>query len=308
MWAVLWVVGCTSTKDGEQTLSGDLVFTDENNYSYDGSLEVESTQVKELTDVFVDWSGLSVDMRGRDVVPSEIDQALLIAFGPTQEEVLDLIVVNDLMMADVQDYRLFTNAEGSTSAWLSQFTVLGNEFDPTTDLRARDDVGAWAIALQDEVDGRTDFLALAFMEPVAETENSEITIGDQTTTLNFDVDLGEALETAEDLQYTLDWSAVTLQASGKAFDPLRADRLFIGHVDMETDAEIEEVFVELMEVADELYRMDVYAETSADLSEATDDAGVAFPGFSAGGSWILGIECTVCTSPAPVLLSRVIVR
>lgn len=291
----------------DKVLSGDLVFTDANNYGYTGTLEVESTDVKVAHDVEIDWSGLTTDLRGRAVVPEEIDKLLLIAFGPEPDDVLAQISANDVKQSDVHDYRLFTNSEGVSSTSLSAFSVLGNDFQPEDDLVVREDVGTWAIALQDEVDDRDDILALAFMNLLEDTENSQVSFHDETTVLNFDATLGEALETGEDLTYTLDWSEVTLQAGGTPFDPLEADRLFLGHVSMESDADIEANFVQLLEVADQVYQLGVYGETSADLALATDDDGVAFPGFTTGGSWIVGIECTTCTSPAPVLLARVTV-
>lgn len=289
----------------ETTLTGDLVMTDDNNYSYTGTLDVVSTDVESATDILVDWSALTTDLRGRAVTPAEVDQLLLIAFGPGQEEILAEISANQLKQSDVHDYRLFMNSAGVTSASLSEFSVLGNSFVPEDDLIERDDVGTWAIAVQDEVDGRDDILALAFLQPVVGAGVTDLVIDASSTTLDFDATLGDSLETAEDLDYTLDWSAVTKQAGGAAFDVLEADRLFIGHTSLTSDEEIEENFVQLLDTADELYRLEVYGETSADLSLAVDDAGTAFPGFSEGGSWIIGIECTTCTSPAPVLLSRV---
>lgn len=300
--------GCKDKGDDTAALTGDLVFTDATNYTYTGSLDVPLTTVNELTDATVDWSGLTEDIRGREVVPSEIDQLTLVAFVDTREEVLAAIASNSLAQSSVADFRLFTNADAGTTALLSEFAVLGNYFDPAEDLAFSESKQAWAVLVQQERDERMDIESLTFLDLVASGGSDTITIGNDSAALDFQATLGEDLETRAGLSYTLDWSGLTVDGGGQPFDPLRADRLFLGHVSYETDAEIEAGFISLLEDADALYTMDVYAETYADLSLAVAEDGSSFPGFSEGGSWLVGVECTVCPSPAPVMLARVQVR
>lgn len=308
MLSLLGLLACVGSGDGSDdtaALSGDLVMTDASNYRYTGTLDVDAVPVTAGQDANVDWSALDADLRGRSIVASEMDQALLVAFVSDQEEILANIANNDLAQSDVADYRLFQNTDGRTSVALSEFSVLGNDFDPASELVDREGVGSRAVLLQREVDDRMDSATLVFLDVVDSGGEATVVVDDLTARLDFQAQFGDPLQTRAGLSYTLDWSAVTLDGGGGSFDPLRADRLFVGHVAEEGEAELQAEFLTLLDEADQIYHEDVYAETWADLGLATDASGASFPGFSEGGTWLVGVECTVCPSPAPVLLSRV---
>ncbi len=291
-------------------VDGDIALVDANNYSYTGLITVPPVVVNEATDARVDWSELSMDMRGRPLDPTAVDDLLLVGFVKPQEEVLAEIVQGIPPMSIVGDYRLFTNSEGATEAMLSDFAVLGNAFNPEDELVSDGSIESWAVIVQQETEVRTEALMLAFLELVPSGGSDTIMIENESADLDFDVTLGQNALTSEGLSYTLDWSGVSLDGVGEPFDPLRANNLFVGHIDVETDEEIVAGFLTLLEDADAYYTQDVYGETSADLSLCLDAAGQPFPGFSAGGSWIVGVECTSssCLSPAPMLFTRVEVR
>lgn len=303
------LAGCTSDKeDSGSALSGDLVLTDSENYVYAGVLDVDAVAVDAGQDLTVDWSALGTDLRGRPVVPVDVAQLVLVAFVPSQTEVLAAVAANNLPQSDVADYRLFLNDDGVSSALLSEFSILGNDFDPSVELVDRDGIGSRAVIVEDVVEGRTDILSLIFLTLVDSGGAASANIDDATAALDFQATLGDSLRTSVGLNYTLDWSSVTTDGAGNAFDPSRADRLFIGHTSESTDAEIEDSFLSLLDDADAVYREDVYAQTSAELGAATDEEGTAFPGFTADGAWLIGLECTDCTSPAPLALARVVVQ
>lgn len=310
---ILGLVGllaCTD-KDGDSGITGtaDLVYTDANNYSYTATLEVDSVALAEATDATIDWSALTTDIRGRAVDPSTIDLATLVAFNITKEEVLDSINTNSLNQSAIRDYRQFDNSEGRTSAMLSDFTILGNDFEPSIDfVEQSDGIWTWAVVLWDEADGRQDILTDIFIEPVPGESNTSVTIDDTTASLSFQVDLHTApplVALAGQDSYSYDWSQATTEAAGQPFDTALADRLMIGHVDG-TVSDVEANILTVLDTADEIYRMDVRGETFANLMESTErSSGAAFPGFSTDGTWLIGVECTTCTSPAPLILSVV---
>jgi hypothetical protein len=51
--------------------------------------------------------------------------------------------------------------------------------------------------------------------------------------------------------------------------------------------------------------VDAYGLSSAALSDCTDADGAPFPGFSSDGTWLVGLSCLACSSPAPLLLGRI---
>jgi hypothetical protein len=157
-------------------------------------------------------------------------------------------------------------------------------------------------------DGRDDILSSVFVVPTPGIETTHVEFTDGSATFEFEADLHSAapLRTATGYEaYTLDWSAVEVDASGHEYDVLQGDRLLVGHVASDDVTEVEAGFVRLTEEADALYRMDVRNATSAGLGAALDAGGAPFPGFTTGGTWLVGVECTLCTSPAPLILARV---
>lgn len=292
------------------TGTADLVYTDAHNYSYQATLEVDSVDLMEGADVRVDWSALTVDLRGRAVDPATIDEVALVAFNVEAAEVLASINDNSLAQSAIRDYRLFQNDEGVTSATFSQFSILGNDFVPAEDFVVHDDaVWTWSVTLWDEADGRKDILSNIFVVPVPTSDDTDVAITDSTASLSFSVDLNSAaplVSVAGAETYTFDWSAATVEASGQEFDVAKGDRLLIGHIADATVADVEANILTVLDTADELYRMSSYGVTSADLTLATErTTGQAFTGFTDNGVWLIGIECTTCTSPVPLLLSVV---
>lgn len=288
----------------------DLVYTDAHNYSYLASLEVDSVDLQEGADIRIDWSALTTDLRGRAVDPASIDEVALVAFNLEQAEVLASINDNSLAQSAIRDYRLFQNEEGVTSATFSQFSILGNDFVPAEDFIVHEGATwTWSVTLWDEADGRKDILSNIFVVPSPSSGQTEVAITDTTASLAFTVDLHSAaplVSVAGAAGYTFDWSAATVEASGQEFDSAKGDRLLIGHVAGATVADVEANILTVLDTADELYRMDSYGVTSADLTLATErTTGQAFTGFTDDGVWLIGIECTTCTSPVPLLLSVV---
>jgi hypothetical protein len=295
------LVGCDSA-------TGDLVLGDANNYSFDASMTASEVEVQALNDVAVDWSALSVDLQGRSVDPLAIDRVSLVQFDLPADEVLSAVASSSLLQSDVADYRLLEGLTGRTSAALSEFAILGNTFDPTTELVEGDGSKTWLVSVWDLArEGRDDVLTSIILVPLDDSSNQSVALDDSSAEFTMDVDLESAtpVEAGAELDtYSADWSAVTTTGSGAEFDDELADRLIILHLD-ESLAEVESDFVRLASAADALWRLDVYAQTSADLLQATSSAGAGFPGFTVGGTWLVGVECTSCTNPVPSMLARV---
>lgn len=291
--------------------SGDMVFTDANNYTFESEFQIGTVEVAPETDLLIDWSGLTTDIRGRSVDPLDIDQLLFVQFGATQAEILTKIDANDLQQSDaLNQYLSFTT--GVDNLMLSEMSILGNPFD--LGLMVEDANKTWLLSLTNIVDARFDFLMNTFVVPTAGSKNTMVVIDDDSASLTFDVDLSSApaLQTAAGLPaYTLDWSAATTDVFGRELNLALVSRLIIGKVATDDLTQVEAEFLQLYENAEELYTLDVNGLTFADLSGATEQtSGAAFGGFTADGTWVVGIECTrqECTNPAPLLLAVVEVQ
>ncbi len=292
------------TATGATTLSGDLILTDEDNYTYAGVVEAASEPVAAQTDIAVDWGALTIDMLGREIAdPAGIGQLALVEFDYAPSDLLTAIAANEMSQSDILDYRL-VSAEGRTAADLSELSVLGNAFDPATELVPTD--GTWALSLMDLFGARMDFRSLMLLDLSGAATSVAFT--DETATVLIDVDLDDrGPQTSAGLSYTADWSAMTVDVFGHDLDDRLADRLLIGHLPTSVLAEVEARFVQIRQDADALYELEVYGDTKADLANAVSTDGTAFPGFTARGTWLLGLECSTCTGPVPLVMTVVTV-
>ncbi len=317
-WTALLLAGLAGCGKGKDSDSGgpspDLVFTDANNYSYTGSMSINPIAVASGADATVDWCGLTTDLRGRSVVPSEVDRLILIELELSQAEALAKIEANDLTQADTVTQWIFQNeqVQGCT-ANLSDFSILANDFDPADFVQSSH---TWLLSATYFVDSRFDFVMSAFVVPTDGEANTTIALTDTTAKLDFQADLHSLtpLRTAAGHdRYTLDWSGVTVDVNGKPFDEDTADQVLVGKVAASSVAEVEDIFLRVDSEAEALYRLYtdengvpvVAGERSADLMLATDASGNPFPGFTTDGIWLVGLECRTCTVPAPVLLTVV---
>ena len=62
-------------------------------------------------------------------------------------------------------------------------------------------------------------------------------------------------------------------------------------------------FLELEELAAELYTMEHSGGLGSDLSELRDAQGRNFEGFSGEGTWLFSLRCETCANPAPLFLT-----
>jgi hypothetical protein len=316
LWLVLpaaVLTACTGTDGKDDTDTGpeptaDLVFTDANNYSFVGELEITAVEITSETDACIEWSAVDTDIRGRSLDPSTVEQVLFVEFALTQQEVISKVEINDLKQSDTVTQWLYANP-GGTSACLSDLQIIGNPFDPGT--LTESSSRTWLMSLLNLPDGRFDILMSKFIVPTDASANTDIVYDNDCSTLDADADLDKPrMVTAEGLApYSLDWSGVSVDVNGQTYDPVLGDELLIGYFATTDLAEVEEKFLRLDTDADELYRADVRGLTFlADLSVAVDSNGTAFGGFTAGGTWLVGTICTTCTSPLPLLLGVVEVQ
>ncbi|RME23472.1 MAG: hypothetical protein D6798_13445 [Deltaproteobacteria bacterium] len=297
---------------GSVDATSELVYTDANNYSYTADLQIDSQEVAAGADSVVDWSGLAVDMRGRAVDPAGVDRVMLVAFNISKDDVIAAINSNSLLQSDVRVYYQFDNTDGVTSASLSDFSILGNEFNPAQDMIEHPgETWTWLVSVMDEANGRIDVLSTTFVDPLDSSSNRDIAFGDDTAVLHFSVDLHSAdplVAIAGEPDTSFNWAAATTEASGQPFDEAKASRLLVGHIRGATISDVEANVLTVLDTADELFYADAYGKDEILLSEAVErTTGANFAGFDTDGVWLVGIECTnqTCLSPAPLIMTVV---
>ena len=303
------LVGCSGdSKEEQECGEPNMKLTDANNYSFTSDFTIGQIPVAPQSELTIDWSQVSLDIRGRAVDPTQIDQMLAVRFQLTQAEVLQKIDDSSLEAADADlQYLFFPN--GASSTPVSTFSIIGNPMD-ISELQDDSSVSWLITAADNRVPNGLDFLINTFIVPTTGETNTLVELNNDSATLAFDVDLQTAspLVTTPSGPLTVDWSGAQNDAYGRPLDLNLVNNLVIGHVAAEDLNDVEGLFLRLYEEADQVYDLDVNALTSADLTQAVSRIdGTQFSGFTTDGTWVVAIECTrsECTNPAPLLLAVV---
>lgn len=96
----------------------------------------------------------------------------------------------------------------------------------------------------------------------------------------------------------IDWTGMDYTAQGLPFDPLQITRARVAKFRL-TPSQMEQGFVNLEGLAEKVYSANVVTGTTFDLSKLKDENGAAFPGIDGVGNWVVALECTQCSNPAP---------
>lgn len=299
---LLSLVACLN---GGGAKSGDIVLLDEHNYSYTVDLDIATTEVELANDFTIEWSGLTRDMLGHDVSPTDIDVAWFMWFrNLTQEELAQGLAENTITQVDV-DWAASAMVTGDTSTETSVFDFGGNPYDAPTYFASEQ--GAYLVRVTTGTDQYAPTRALAFVDPSTTSSNHTVSLTDSSAALSAQVDLHSMTQITVSAGSTpdIDWTEVTTDGLGATIDWTAVSELWIARFDSLSVTQLEEQFLDLELIYDEVYTVQMYGEDGIAVTEATTASGTAFSGFTAGSTWLLALRCNLCTSPAPPFLTVV---
>jgi hypothetical protein len=282
-----------------------LVYEDANNYTYTGALTLGEFPIKPQSDITIDWSGLTTDIRGRTLDPTSVEQPTIIGLDGTFDEVLPQAERNEIRQDDAP-YIYFTENDGETSAQLSSFEITGILFD--LGYLVPDPETTWFLSLINLPQGRTDILSTVRLVPTEGSDITTVTFANDSSSLDVAVDLHSAppLQARAGKNYTFDWTGATQDVFGHEFSDQLNDEIIIAKHDTTDIAEVEANFLQLDSKASELYRIGVFDQSAVDLIEAIDvNTSTPFGGFTTDGTWVIGVICSSCSAPVPAILSVV---
>ena len=281
----------------QQTPCDPCILTDAHNYHYAPTLTAPTWTVAPARDLRISWAGLTVDLLGHDLDPTTLDRALLLVFdGLTAPEILDGMAHDRLDQSQVTIALTCTPKEAG--CLLSDFNLAGNHLDVQQYLV--EGSGTWVVA-----PGWTDQAGLASLALFTADDDAgvedELSIVDGAAALEVQAELAPegTVAVAEGSQPVVDWSGLTVDALGNPVSLSRFDRLRIGRYDMDA-ATMEADFLDLELLATETWEVDVTGLTSLPTQEVA-----GFPGFTAGPTWVLLLQCSTCMNPAPRFLALV---
>lgn len=283
--------------------SGEVLLADAHNYSFWGLLDGPSFTFEAQTDPVIRWDELDADLQCHDLDPvDDVDVVGLMVFPYLDElEVEEGLSYDTLSQVDMTIF-LSVEPGDRTSVRLSEFTFDGTEVGPVDYFKV--DSGTWAVVLTSGFQIGVGTRMLSFLNPMADGVDEEASMSDGCSVLEYEAELLELRDVPvlPGGPWEIDWSAVTEASYGGDFEPVKVTEIMLGHYDLPRE-EIEENFLDLELIADEMYTMEHPSGVTADLADLTDAAGNAFPGFSDDGTWLFALRCGQCSNPAPLFLT-----
>ncbi len=285
-----------------------LELTDDNNFFFTTSLTADVVPVADCPeDLTLDWSALSSDLLGHEMDPTtDIDTMRVVRFYDlAPQDVLDAISINELSQSDISGNVDYTIVGGETVADLTQFNFNGTGIDPATEVCS--ELGA--TFLFTALTGLYEYRMLMFFEPTDGETNTEVLMDGSSALLEFDADLsaGGVIEVPGKRDINIDWIGLTTDGQGNPFSVSNIDRLMLARYELSIE-EMEQQFLDLQIIPDEMYTADIGGRGNFDLVEALDADGNAFESFDGEGLWLLGLFCSTCANPAPLYLAVIEAR
>jgi hypothetical protein len=283
---------------------GSVPLSDANNFAYEGVLDAPSLPLAELTDVALDWSGLTTDLRCNALDPvADIDNTALLVFPYLTEEEVEAGLSDDsLDQADLAVYLSYLPGD-TTRLNLSNMSFFGT--DAEIEGRFEAGSGTWMVLLNTGTEIAVGARMMAFLTPTVGETATEASVTDGCPVLDFTADLETLahVPVLRDGPWRLDWSALTRDGHGGVFEPTRVDGLMVARFDL-TVAELQDNFLDLESLAAETWRYTLTGGTDIDLGVVSGPSD-PFPGFVGEGVWAIALTCGTCPNPAPLFLTIV---
>ncbi len=269
---------------------------DADNYRVDLTLDIGSFDVSEAQDLRVDWSRLTRSLDG-EPLSRDVLTTVRLSNIPEREadEVADLLARGELLQSEIGLTAEAAVMPNASSAWLSEFMSFGAPFLPEEAFVA--DPGTWMFTIE-ERDG-TPHSAL-FVRPGA-AGDGEVFLEDRSAQLTLAATLpgnGGVAVSAEAVLPTLDWTDLGADARGGELDAGALEEAVLHHLDADA-ATVAAQFADLAALPGERWSASIGGASAVQLGTLIDDGGVAFPGFTDGGTWVLTLGCGGCRAYAP---------
>jgi hypothetical protein len=294
-----------------------IIAEDSINYTFESHLEVRSVPVQSLANLLFDWSEVSQDMFGRPFDPLEdADMIELMLWRYTKEDLIKdinadtLDTTNLVALGQLPTFNRIDSAE-----LLNLLTPTGDPLDEAelmsyvdTSIYAPDEF-SYFIMVAEGFDFGHDTRMISFFEPSPDESNTEVRLTNDSSTLTYSADLTSLKRVAvppatPDIVFDwLDNTVLVHTATGKEWTPFVITDVLVAHYEDKTPEDLEQEFLDIEEIADELYTVYLTAGQSVNLSRLTDDEGEPFPGIDDVGTWLFALKCESCTNPAPLFMT-----
>jgi hypothetical protein len=295
------------------SVSGAVQLTDDNNYATTSLLEPGNVITASGTSLHIDWSALTTDMQCHGMDPmTDIGKVALLRFrNLSKPEAAALLTAGELEMADIDGYIQFETGGDQTECELSDLSNLGtpvNIEDEYVEAPDKTYMLLWATGERPGTGART----MTFLTPSADEPNTDVVAepGCDPDTGEGILDFTATFKTPVTIpagKTVVDWRSVTKDGLGNDLFANNIDRVLLGFYAGKTPEQLAEQIFDIELIADDLWEVDHGGGFQNDLRTlrrrgSTDDF---FPGFDGypEGTWLLGLMCSICQNPAPLVLA-----
>jgi hypothetical protein len=305
--------GGGSSGSGGSSSTNLIELTNASQYTSTSTLMPPEIVTASGEDLQISWDALTTDMQCHGMDPAaDIGKVALLRFrGLTKEEAAELLTAGELLMSDIDGYIQYDTGESVTSCDLSDLSNLGTPVDITEEYQANDTnvyMLLWATGTQPGTGARS----MVFLRPVVGEVNTEVVAEpacDPDTgesLLTFDATLPAPLD-APETYTTVDWKKVTVDGLGNPIATGTIDRILLAYYEGMTPQELEGQIFDIEMLATDIWEIERFGGgRQADLRSAqhreTDEFFTGFGGRPEG-TWLVGLMCSICQNPAPVVLS-----
>ncbi len=297
---------------------GTINLTDATNYTFDSTVSIQEVTVKDATNLTFDWGGLTTDFFGQPLNPvSDIDMVLISLWEMTSTELAENIR-NDNLPLSVNKGGLAsfpTDEVPYTSQNLYSFVApVDRSAIPEATFISYVDTTAegyqypqsthtfMLVAASGTTIGKNSRMMGFFHVDPAATETT-VALNDGSMVLDYTTNLSQIMPLpvpSNTGAMNVSWEYMTMNALGNDFDVFQITEVMIGHYTNYTRPQLDEQFLNLMDIADRTWSGEVTEGYSIDLDTLVDDTGAPFAGVDSTGVWIMALFCTKnCNNPAP---------
>ena len=293
------------------------MITDDTNYTFKFTLTIQSTTVKDKTDLTFDWSAVTKDFLGLTLDPvKDIDLVVVSAWGMTEQEITDNLNKDKLPLNSNKGALTAYPGEETdfTSVKLTELSSFHNEvpedvlwsyFDTSTEnYQYPQDKNTFMMIVASGTTPGKDSRMLGFFKLDPASTNNTVALTNDSTKMEWEAHLANIkpiFVPANQASLSIDWKNMTVNAIGNPYDVSQITEAVVAHYATLTLEDLEQQFLYLEDEADGWWSGEVISGTTMDLSTLKDEGGAAFPGIDSNGVWLVALFCTSsqCNNPAP---------
>jgi hypothetical protein len=299
----LAAVCAASAGCGKDNCGDDLDFTNADNYTYSGTVDIPVIVTAAGVNIEVCFDGLTNDMQCHKTDPATdiVNVGLTRVPDLTPEEINDKIANDTLLAKDTTGY-VDVATEGATCVNTEDMSFLGTPLDVPKEYY---DGAIYLLFVSETREPGVGNRMVVMLQPRDKSDVKHVDVPNGCGILDFTADLtsGESKAVCPGSKTKVDWSAVDTNGLGSPFTPSAVDQLVLAHYNDLTAAELEKSFFDLRLLADEEWTLDLAGDDKADLKDATNASGDNFDDFESSGVYLFALNLTSNPNPAPKFLT-----